>query len=1296
MSFIKASGNIISEEFCDTLVHDEKSAYIKDASFGIKKVDETIATTFELLRERWEKVRTDIINDKLDNQKLRKRWIIPFLEQLGFEPAFVRQFMDSDAGISYHINYQGWEAENAPKIHIVHTTQDLDNRDTDNRTHPKKSPHDMTQTYLNTSADKWAIVTNGKKIRILRDFFHSITKGYLEFDIESIFETANTEQFRVLYRILHRSRFVGQNEKEEETTCLLEDFHKKSREEGIKVGNKLRDQVIEAIETLGNGFATSLNPDEYNDAQTKAFYAEILNIIYRILFLLFAEQKGWLPVRNEWYSRTYSIIALRELALRGDYSHDNEKDLWEGLKITFKLVLEGYEFPNGDTINAFGGQLFKDKKIKTIKDLTLPNRFLLKAIDALSYFEANKVKNRINYATLAIDELGSVYESLLDYNPQFLKKDLVVLNKTKKGTEEKLIGRRGEFILDDRSTDRKTTGSYYTDSRLVAQLIESALIPVIEEAVKDKMPEAQEKALLDLKVADIACGSGAFLISALEKLGETLAIIRKGEEDRPTENQLREAKRDVLLNCIYGVDLNPMAIELAKFSLWITAAMPNMPLTFLDHKIKHGNSLVGATPDLIRQGIPVEAFNPVTLDNKDICTKLKSVTRKHLEQLHKKGKIYEAPELFSVTEDVTVEYMRKKVFSSQQSNAKEVADIEATYKKLQHHEQEYKDWLLADVWTAAFFIKKDDPNIDFYPTNITLENIKNDNQLSYSDTLDGKINLFENTQQTATEIIKNKINAVRKQYRFFHFHLEFPDVFKNGGFDCILGNPPWERVKTQEKEFFQGKNEAIAKAAKKERVRLMKRLKVENTVLYDEFQNALNTSDNTAKFLLKSNRYPLLGRGDVNTYTVFTENFRNNINPKGRMGIIVPSGIATDDTTKFFFQDIVEKRNLVSLYDFENKKGLFAEVHRMFKFCLLTILGGSNPKPFDFLFFATALEDLREENRHFELTSAELFNINPNTGNCPIFRSKKDAELVKSIYKNHPIIFYEATKYSSWNIKFKVMFHMSNDSSKFLRSPNKDNDLSILYEAKMIWQYDYRYGTYEGQTSTVSTNLKKSDINQLVNSNYLPTPRYWIKNEYVEEKIGTSRNWLSGWRDITNATNERTLISSIIPKKGVADTFLLYSLYEKTAQEYTCFLANLNSFVMDFIARQKVAGVHLKYNVFKQLAIISPNLYSNSIKKIISDRVLQLIYTSYHTKPFAEDLDYHDEPFKWNESERFQLQCELDAIYGHLYGLTEAEFDYILETFPIVKRKDIAKYGRYRTKETILEMFRDRIWEIDN
>jgi hypothetical protein len=1146
--------------------------------------------------------------------------------------------------------------------------QDFDTKDKHNRTHSNKSPQDCLQQFLNTSHHQWAILINGKKVRLLRDFYHSITKGFLEFDLESIFETANSEQFRVLFRILHSSRIENQYQGKQEIeydeegipievedNCLLESFHKKSRETGVKVGNKLRDQVIEAIEKLGNGFAESLDPDEFQNGKVKGFYAEILNIIYRLLFLMFAEQKGWLPVRNSIYARTYSLNALREMAERGNYSHDEEHDLWEGLKITFKLVANGYVFKNGDSINAFGGQLFSDKKIAVIKDLYLKNKFLLDAIFRLSYFKLDNLSNRINYANLAIDELGSVYESLLDYEPK-LAKEPTTLNKREI--------KRGEFYLDDRGTDRKTTGSYYTDSRLVAQLIESALVPVINNALTGKNTiEEKEQALLDLKVADIACGSGAFICAALEKMGEQLALIRMGDEERPTEDQLREAKRDVLLHCIYGVDLNPMALELAKFSLWITASLPDMPLTFLDHKLKCGNSLIGATPELIKKGIPEEAYKAVGNDNLAICTELKKKVRREQESLSRVNEPTSQYGLqFKRNETDELLRLREALNNRKQEQVSDVDLAEEEYLQLEKMERKFKDWLMADVWTSAFFIEKTEIDQSLYPTNVTLENLR------------------EN--QPVNELIIDRVLKTADHYNFFHYHLEFPEVFEKGGFDCLLGNPPWEKINFEDEEFFISRSPEIALARNKsERKILMSELPKTNPSLYEEYLTAKRWNDCLSVFFRDSGSFPLTGVSRINLYSVFTEQFYNLKNNIGNAGIIVPPGIVAEDNNKALFNKLFTSKSILSFVDFENRKGFFRDVHKEYRFSLFTI--GSNVKQASFYFFLTDIEQILDEQRRILMTAEDIEIINPNTLTLPIIKSRKDFQILLKLHKGKSIVIDEKHKdKSDWNLVIKTPFNRSNDSGLF--TTEYVEGLLPLYESKMIFQYDDRYASIEA-----NEDLIISEFNQKININFRTNPFYYIEKGEVEARFG-SRDWFLVYRMITNVNNSRTLIATIIPKSGCSNSLSL--IVANSLLDEIFVLANLNTFILDYVTRSKMNGRNLNHWIFNQFPIIRKSELSQSVMDLISKRVLNLLYTSEAMSVISYELEYLDEPFIWDDKERFQLQCELDAIYAHLYGLEKEEMDYILETFPIVKRKDIAKYGIYRTKETILQLYDEFAW----
>jgi hypothetical protein len=1147
---------------------------------------------------------------------------------------------------------------------MVNSSQDLDDKDRTSRTHSNKSPQDCLQQFLNTSDHQWAILTNGKKIRVVRDFYHSITKGFLEFDLEGIFETANSEQFRVLYRVLHKSRFENQyqgaieqefdedgNLIERPDNCLLELFHKKAKETGIKVGNKLREQVINSIELLGNGFAEHLNPDDFQSVQVKAYYAEILNIIYRLLFLMFAEQKGWLPVRNSIYARTYSINSLKERAARGNYSHDDESDIWEGLKITFTLVTKGYKFKNGEKVNAFGGQLFSDRKLNTVINLNIKNKFILDAIYQLSFFKSENLINKINYTNLAIDELGSVYESLLDYEPKLASESTTLGNKQIN---------KGEFYLDSRGTDRKTSGSYYTDSRLVAQLIDSALIPVIENAINSQNTQQEkEVALLDLKVADIACGSGAFLCAALEKMGEYLAIIRMGDEDRPTDEQLREAKRDVLLHCIYGVDLNPMALELAKFSLWITASLPDMPLSFLDHKLKFGNSLIGATPDLVQQGIPTEAYKEVGNDNKETSKWLRDKVKKELTSLAKGG--------FQSTLDLRIELVNSEediqayleLLSNEQETPEEVEAAENEYYTIKKHLKHSIEWRLADAWTASFFIEKTDLQ-KAYPTNETIYNLKNGLPVN--------------------EILLKEIEEISQQYHFFHYHLEFPEVFEKGGFDCLLGNPPWEKINFKDEEFFITRSPEIANARNKaERKQLMEELPNQNPQLFNEYLSAKRWNDSLSIFFRDSGAYPLTGVSRVNLYSIFTEKYQSLININGATGNVLPTGIILDNNNKDLYFYLIQNNKVDTVIDFENRASLFPDVDSRYRFCLFVTVGQNGRNQYKF--YQT---EPSKDGVFVTITLEDIEAINPNTKTCPSFRNQKDFKLAQKIYRRLGVFQNESyPEKNKWDVRIRTPFNMSNDSGMF--KPYNE-ELLPLYEAKYIYHFNHRYSNWNGIT-TESTNNS-----HLCNTDFKIKTQYYLTREELVSRFGSSK-WFLAYRMITNSTNERTMVASIIPNYPCGHSL---SLIETETLLHALFLEGcLNSYVFDFFSRQTVGGTNFNHWILKQLPVLDFNVVSVELQNIITEKILRLNYTAFDLKPMAEEFGFIGEPFVWNNLERLQLQCEIDAIYAHLYNLEKDELDYILETFPIIKRKDIVKYGSYRTKETILKMYDEFSWVKD-
>lgn len=535
-----------------------------------------------------------------------------------------------------------------------------------------------------------------------------------------------------------------------------------------------------------------------------------------------------------------------------------------------------------------------------------------------------------------------------------------------------------------------------------------------------------------------------------------------------------------------------------------------------------------------------------------------------------------------------------------------------------------------------------------------------------------------------------------------------------GGFDVVVSNPPWERVKLQEQEFFATRRESIAKAANAAaRKRLIAELPMTDPVLWEDWCAASREAEGQSQLVRRSGRYPLCGRGDVNTYALFAEHNRAVLGPKGRAGFIVPTGIATDDTTKEYFCELMSRKNLAAFYGFENEAKLFKGIDHRVNFCLLVVSMSEVTRP-NFSAFVREPSVLQCPGRVYQLTAEDIATLNPNTGTCPVFRTRRDAELNLALYRRAGVLWRESDPDgNAWGMRFMAMFHMANDSRLFrTRSELEPSGYCLrgnifegpgerylpLYEAKMIYNYNHRFGDFAlldpGDREHI---LPQVTDDKLASCDYYTTPRYWVAESEVTARLAQiwQRSWLMGWRDVTDARSSvRTVVASVIPRAATGDTFLL-TMPSCAPNLVAALYVNLCSFALDYAARQKVGGVHLKYHVFKQLPVFNPAVYEASplwspatlIVDWLLARILELTYTVWDLAPFARDCGYDGPPFRWDEARRFLLRCELDAAFFHLYGIGREDVDYILETFPIVKKKDIQQHGNYRTKLTILEIY---------
>jgi len=1219
-----------------------------------------------------------------------RKWLLVLFQELGYGRLVAARAVEI-GGDSYPVSHS-WSAV---PIHLVGARVDLDRRARGVSGAARTAPHGLLQALLNRSERHlWGFVSNGLRLRILRDNASLTRQAYVEFDLEAMMEGEVYADFVVLWLLCHQSRVEGEKPSE----FWLERWSKDAEQQGTRALDALRDGVQGAIASLGRGFLahpanTGLRERLRSGAlPAQDFYRQLLRLAYRLLFLFVAEDRDLIPAPDaaaaagERYNRFYSTRRLRRLAerLRGT----KHADLYCGLR----LVSEKLDDDSGcPTLGLYclGSFLWSKDAVPDVHEAGLSNRSLLDGVRALAFTQQGKLLRAVDYKNLGSEELGSVYESLLELHPR-VDLDAATFELDVAGGHE-----------------RKTTGSYYTPSSLIQCLLDSALDPVLDEAARKRHPE---QAILGLKVCDPACGSGHFLIAAAHRIARRLAAVRTGDEE-PSPEATRTSLRDVIGHCLYGVDLNPMAVELCKVSLWLEALEPGKPLSFLEHRIVLGNSLLGATPALLDGGIPDDALKPIEGDDREIAKALRKQNRDYRRRGQKSLIVeMEAAEPRRLYETLSETLARLE--AADDGTVAAIREKEERFRRLATSPEYQRVRLAADAWCAAFVWRKT-PGV---PPAITEE-------------------MFRALRRDPAAVradVREETARLAEQYQLFHWHVAFPDVLRlpeggeaknegtgwSGGFDVVLGNPPWERVKLQEKEWFAERHPEIAQAPNAAaRKQLIAALEQEDPPLHAAFRDALREADGQSHLVRDTGRYPLCGRGDINTYAIFAELKRSLIGPRGRVGVIVPSGIATDDTSKWFFQDLTEKEALASLFDFQSGPGLFAEIgHARFKFCLLTMAGPADRQRqgAEYAFFLRDVAHLEDPERRFRLAASDIALLNPNTRTCPIFHSRRDAEITKAIYRRVPVLIREGPpEENPWGASFMAMFHMANDSGVFRTRQQLeaegwalagnvfrrgDNRYLPLYEAKMVHHFDHRFGDYRDRPEgSENTHLPDVPASRLDDPTYAPHPRYWVAAPAVQERLQDrwDRGWLLGWRDICRSTDERTVIASVIPRSVAGDTLLL-ALPTTDPEAATCLLAaTFVSFVLDYAARQKVGGTHLKYHVFKQLPLPTSTMLAESCpwsreqpwSDWILPRVLELTFTAWDLAPLACDLGYDGPPFRWDAERRSLIRCELDAAFFHLYGVSRDDVDYILDTFPIIRRRDEAAHGEYRTKRVILERY---------
>ena len=721
----------------------------------------------------------------------RDRWLRPLLDEMGFRGLRLVRKLTID-GKTYPVSHQ-WGT--SVPVHLLGSRVPVGRRTPGVAGAAKTAPHHLLQEFLNRSDDHlWGIVSNGLLFRILRENRSLTRAAYIEFDLQGIFDGMAYGDFAILWLVCHRSRF----ESEDRQPSILEQWFNEGSTAAARARESLRIGVEHAIESLGTGLLSHPANSRLRSrlaAQELAesdFQQQLLRLVYRMLFLLVAEARNLLLAPDtpdsarERYYRFYSMERLCRLARnRRGNAHS---DLWQALRVTMNAL--DVRDHNAQSVaglalglTALGSQLWSQESVADIASAQIDNDHLLRAVRSLTFFwdEEAKVLRPVDYYNLGTEEIGSVYESLLELRGEA---DI----HSRQFTWEEVEG--GE---------RKTTGSYYTPPDLIARILDDTLDPLIEKASAQSEPQ---EALLNLKVLDPACGSGHFLIAVAHRIAEALVSVRDPGGDLSPE-RIRSALREVINRCVYGIDINPMAVEICKVSLWLESNTPGKALGFLDHHILCGNSLLGTTPKLLQDGIPDTAFKPVLDDDKLHASALRRSNKKQRKMPRQSMWVSE----WSLSDDTAylseaIQYIN----DSPSDTADHILAKETQYIELVSDERTVKLKLLSDIWCAAFVVNKklDAPAIteDVLRTleGMSMTQLREIVSTARGDGfhLQGGVGQL---QEAVTVVL-----SLAEQYQFIHMHLAFPDVFEvpddpadasnvstgwSGGFDAVVGNPPF-------------------------------------------------------------------------------------------------------------------------------------------------------------------------------------------------------------------------------------------------------------------------------------------------------------------------------------------------------------------------------------------------------------------------------------------------------------------------------------------------------------------------
>jgi len=1040
--------------------------------------------------------RTSLPPTDTGGQLTRERWLQVLFDELSYGRLVKRPAVDID-GKSYPI-FTEWE--HTP-IHLVGCNVAIDRRTPGVAGAAGQSPHSLVQELLNRSPERlWGIVSNGLRLRLVRDNVALTRQAYVEFDLEAMMMGEAYSDFVLLWLVCHQSRVEGQRP----DTCWLEQWTGVASSQGARALDALRTGVEDAIATLGRGFLAHPQNHHLQEAlrsgglDAQDYYRQLLRLVYRLLFLFVAEDRDVLldpsasPQARERYLAHYSTRRLRRLAnrRRGGQQHD----LYESLGVVMnRLASAGCE---PLALPALGSYLWSRDAIGSLAGARLANADLLAALRSLAWIEERGVRRAVDFRNLGAEELGSVYESLLELHPD--------LHRETAGFELKSAA----------GSERRTTGSYYTPTPLIAALLDDALEPLLDEVERFGDGEA---AILALKVCDPACGSGHFLIAAAGRIAKRLATVRTGDAD-PAPDALQHALRDVIGHCIYGVDQNPMAVELCRVALWMEAIEPGRPLSFLDAHVKCGNALIGAVPGLVERGIPDDVFHAIRGDD---FGQLEEEDKRYVTQLRKRNKAEGSagvgvsslfdPDAIGGELSATAQ----RITGISDGDLAGIAAKEREYAALLGSDSYRQAMLAADVWCAAALAEKraGEPQIT-----------------------QGSLDRICTGDTYLTPDLRAMLDKLREEYRFFHWHLEFPEVFEPSedavvqfpgrGFDLILGNPPWDTLSPDAKEFFAAYDPNVRFVDRDGQRAIIEELLTDEAIA-DAWRTSCRRLYAGVHFFKNSGRYRMfapgnLGKGDFNVYRMFVESALTLTRPGGMAAQVVPENLYNGGNAAAIRRALFETFEVRTLLTFENTREVwFKGIDSRTTFCIYVAQkdGGTAVVPAAFnIRSPDAIPHTTGELLRIPLSVIKEFS--PDALAIMRFESQAEVDTVAKPYSRWPK-FGDASAGEPYRDYMREL-DMGNDRERFSEDPAG----LPLYEGRMVDQYDHRakgYRSGRGRASVWEPLLFGRGTKAI-------QPQWRVLPNQVPAKARERvTRFRIGFCDVASPTNERSLVACLLP-----------------------------------------------------------------------------------------------------------------------------------------------------------------------